>query len=99
MEGVHALGDDPALDPLDHVAGGTAGQQADVLEKRVLHQRVQLERKINRSPDQVRLLDQAQVGIGRTDQFKDEIQAVDQNEMADPELARVPLTKVSSCCK
>ena len=88
VERIDAFGNDPAVDPLDHVAGGAAAQQSDTLEKRVLNQDVQLEGKVNRPPDEFGLFDQADVRIGRADQFEHEVQAVDQDEVADAELAR-----------
>ena len=87
---VDALGHDPAGHPTDHVAARPAVHERHAAEEVVLHRRVQREREVDRLANHLGLGFETHVRLGRPDQLEGEIQGVDQDEMADAEVALGP---------
>ncbi len=61
--------------------------EGTVAKNCLVHPDVQIEGEIDRPADHLRVFVQTEVGTGGPDQFEDEVQPVDENEMADAPLA------------
>ena len=85
--GIQALRDDPAGEPLGEVAQRASRQRGHSLEESLLHPDVQVEGQIDGPADQVGTFFHTQVGLRGSDQFKDEIQGIDEDEVADAPFA------------
>ena len=87
VERVYALADDAARDPLHHVAARAALDEHPCLEEALLHQHVEREGEVDGAADHVGRVNEGHVGRRGAEELEDEVQAVNQDEVADAELA------------
>ena len=84
---VDALADDAAGDPLHHVAARAALHQHVGVEEDLLDQHVEREGELDGPPHHVGRLVESQVGLRGAKELEDEVEPVDQDEVAEAELA------------
>ena len=93
VKGIDALGNNAPGNPLHHVAARSTRQQWRVLKEGLLHFHVQPVSEFNRLAHFLRVIHQLEVSLGGAEKLENKVEAVDQDEMADPEFALARLTE------
>jgi len=85
MERIDAFRDDSAWYPLGKIAESPIFVRWGIFKKYLLHLHVELKCKIYDLLYLIRAFEKTQIGFCGTHQFKNEIEGIDKDEVADPE--------------